>query len=288
MSFLCGVPQVLDSLSEIEFAIVDLMHTTGESAAKVSDLHAGLYRAFDSDPGHIIKFLKWLGTSYQLRSPVRLLDVGCGPGRLLRPLAEAGWTVTGMEPNEGFREAAQQAVADFGIEVIPGGFNDIDAEAEFDMIVGINGSFAYILSSADRQDALQRCHRALAAGGVLFLDLPNLLRILFEYRGSGQFEAEMGEYQVHLERRHEVDFHAAVFTTHEEYTLIREGQPAGTFEAVHPYAILPYPALEEAAKAAGFVDIRTFTRFESRSVERIGPNRMMMAARRAGGRGPGT
>ena len=247
----------------------------------MSDLQARLYRAFDSDPGPIVDFLAWLASTYELRPPVRILDVGCGPGRLLRPLAEAGWSVTGFEPNEVFRRAAQQAVQDLGIDVIHSGFNDIAAEAAFDMVVGVNGSFAYLLSSNARQDALRRCYRALEPGGVLFLDLPNLLRILLEYRGPGEFDAAMDGYQVHLTRRHEIDFHAAVFTTHEEYVLTRPGEPESTFEAVHAYSILPYAVLKEALEAAGFADLRTFTSFEARTVERIGPGRMMVAARRS-------
>ncbi len=48
--------------------------------------------------GPIVEFLRWLTRSYGLVAPLSVLDVGCGTGRMLVPLAEVGWNMTGLEP----------------------------------------------------------------------------------------------------------------------------------------------------------------------------------------------
>jgi SAM-dependent methyltransferase len=63
---------------------------------------AELYCAFDSDPAPVVDFLRWLASVHELPSPPHVLDIGCGPGRLLLPLSRLGWHVVGMEPNEAF------------------------------------------------------------------------------------------------------------------------------------------------------------------------------------------
>lgn len=249
----------------------------------MSDLRAELYQAFDSDPAPIVAFLTWLASVCDLELPIRLLDTGCGPGRLLRPLSDAGWSVTGMEPDASFLAAAREAVEDVGIEVNAGGFNEIEARDAFDMIVGINGSFAYLLTAAERRDALRRCYRALAPDGILFLDVPDFLRILLDYRGPGEFDAELDGCAVHLTRRHEIDFHNAVFTTREEYIMRCPGEPDTRITAEHAMAILAYPVLAGDLVDAGFTELRTFTSFRARAEERIGTGRLMVAARRGTG-----
>ena len=55
---------------------------------------AVLYAAFDTEPSQIVEFLEWLRPSVKTDwAPRRALDVGCGIGRLLPPLAARGWQV---------------------------------------------------------------------------------------------------------------------------------------------------------------------------------------------------
>jgi SAM-dependent methyltransferase len=246
---------------------------------------AALYVAFDSDPTPIIEFLAWLLPSYGLEaSAPRVLDVGCGPGRLLAPLAERGWRVQGMEPDAAYRRYAAEIAAQHpGASVAAGGFADISSApseaAPYDLVVGVNGSFAYLLTPRERSEALARCRAVLRPGGLLFLDLPNMLRILFEYAAPSALERRTEERHIRLERRHEVDYQRATFTTFERY-LVRE--PDGSSwetRQVHPYAITTWPELERALHDASFDDVRTYTSYAARTIETLGPGRMLIAAR---------
>ncbi len=70
---------------------------------------ADLYVASDSDGAHIVEFLRALASAYELPQPLHVLDVGCGPGRLLAPLDRLRWQVTGMEPHPDFVAFARAA-----------------------------------------------------------------------------------------------------------------------------------------------------------------------------------
>ena len=240
---------------------------------------AELYQAFDSNPEPVVDFLQRLVLRYKLPLTPQMLDVGCGPGRMFRPLAKLDWQVTGFEPNGAFFESASREAKQFDFNVEQAGFNDIaDAEA-YDLICGINSSFAHVLTPVARADAFERAFRALRTGGILFLDLPNLLRILEEYAGPGDFTATVRGRPARLIRRHEIDYHRAVFTTNEEYTYMDEAGERQFFKA-HPYAITSYPELFYLLRNAGFESVHTYRSYTAREEEEIGPGRMMIVARK--------
>lgn len=250
---------------------------------------AELFRAFEADPTRVVEFLKWLAERYGLPLPPRVLDLGCGTGRVLEPLARLGWRARGLEPNPAFRAAAREAAEPVGASVSPGGFQDVDAEDAFDLVIAVNSSFAHVVSAEERQDALRRCRRALVPGGALLLDVPNYVWILSHYGAPEDRWAEWRGRRVRLRRWHEVDPHAAVFTTREEYAVFEpagesgeelELEPLATHEMVHPYAILTYPEVAFQLKLAGFGETETFSSYGTRTPEPLTGERMMVTARR--------
>ncbi|MGZ8378277.1 MAG: class I SAM-dependent methyltransferase [Gemmatirosa sp.] len=245
---------------------------------------AALYAAFDTDPTHIVEFLAWLLAP---RAPghasARVLDVGCGIGRLLQPLAARGWHVLGLEPDTEYAAyAATRTRALRGAEVRTGGFTDVEARAgdaaPFDLVVGINGSFAYLTTPADRASALAQCRRVLRPGGLLVLDLPNFLRILFEYGGPATHDRDVDGRAIRLTRDHRLDYDRALFITDEQYTVREATGTEWGLRREHPYAIVTWPELATALAAAGFGRLRTFTSFAARAPESLGPGRMLVVA----------
>jgi SAM-dependent methyltransferase len=240
---------------------------------------AELYFASDSDPAPIVEFLRELAASYDLPQPLHVLDVGCGPGRLLAPLERLRWEVTGMEPDPDFLASAR-AIGETSrrIRVRRGGFREIRDGEAFDLVVGINSSFAHLLTPADRADALQRIHDALRPGGVVFLDLPNLPWFLHHFRAPEPYSFTAQGQAVTLLRRHEPDFHDATVTTTDEYVFPPGTDPELRF--VHRYGITTLPELRHHLDEAGFTDIRTFRSYASRASERLDGARMLIAARK--------
>ena len=240
---------------------------------------AQLYIASDSDPAHIVEFLRELASAYELPQPLHVLDAGCGPGRLLAPLDRLRWQVTGMEPNPEFVSSAR-AVAQSSrrVSVLQGGFLDIGQFGEFDLVVAVNSSFAHLLTPAERAEALRRIHRALNPGGVVFLDLPNFLWILKNHRPPQPYTFQAHGETVTLHRSQKIDFHAATFTTTDEYVFAHSGQAEARL--VHRYGMTTLPDLQHHLDEVRFEDPRTFNSYAARSPEHLDGPRILLAARK--------
>lgn len=100
-----------------------------------------------------------------LRSPV--LDAGCGAGRLLAPLREAGFDVDGCDASVDMVERCRQRAPDATLWVSP--LHALNPPRRYASIVcsGVLG-----LGSTREQDiqALEQLHDALRPGGTLVLD----------------------------------------------------------------------------------------------------------------------
>ncbi len=105
----------------------------------------------------------------------RVLELGCGTGRLLLPLLDAGASVVGLD-----REPAMLAVAASRLELygnrmslVEGDMRRFDLAQRFDMVViGLN-TFMHMLNINDQLATLTCAHKHLRPAGLLLLDLAN-------------------------------------------------------------------------------------------------------------------
>ena len=119
-----------------------------------------LYALYDSDPESVVvDFLEYVRASYGLPEAPAVLDMGCCPGRLLVPLSQFGWSVTGYEPDSDYAPAAREALRDVpGAEFRQGSFGDLEERAAYDLIAAVNGPTTI---SWSRQPAATRSSDAL-------------------------------------------------------------------------------------------------------------------------------
>ncbi len=101
---------------------------------------------------------------------LRVLEIGCYDGYLLRLLERRGARGLGVEPSA---SAAAHGSERWGIEIRAGRFEDQElAPGSFDLI-----ALSHVLEHlTDPRATLERCHRLLAPGGHLFVEVPNVLR----------------------------------------------------------------------------------------------------------------
>ncbi|HLO81541.1 MAG TPA: class I SAM-dependent methyltransferase [Chitinophagaceae bacterium] len=94
----------------------------------------------------------------------KILDIGCGTGAFLEVMQLAGWTVQGLEPDEGARVIAEQR----GVSVLPSG-----------ELFNINGPYDaitmwHVLEHVhDLHPYLEKMRSLLNPGGVIFIAVPN-------------------------------------------------------------------------------------------------------------------
>ena len=240
-----------------------------------------LYTFYDRAPEPIVEFIEYLRESYGLPRPGRVLDMGCGPGRLLEPLAASDWMVTGYEPDPEYAAAARRVVAPMtGHAFREAGFLDLDDRSTFDLIVAVNDPYLYLREPRSRREALRRCCEALRPGGVLFLEQANFPWILKNYREPAAIEFDVDGSPVTRIAAHEIDYHRGAFTHHDVFTWVDSSGSEASARKTHRFAMIPFEELKFFLEELGFEAVRTFNDFGDRESAEISGKRMLVAARR--------
>lgn len=108
-----------------------------------------------------------------------VLELGCGSGRLIRPIAQAGWRVTGLDRSTAMLDRLRRSLTGSGVEGLVTVFEgDVEDAASAPggpfgvVILGLNGLLH--LSTPEQQIAgLRAARRSLDPRGQLLVDVMN-------------------------------------------------------------------------------------------------------------------
>jgi SAM-dependent methyltransferase len=118
--------------------------------------------------------LKFIVQTLALTPGARLLDLGCGYGRLAVPLALAGYAITGLDLAPSLLRRAGRTACEAGVKVrcVRRDMRDIPFESCFEAVV-CWGVFGALESDQEDLKVLLAVQRALVPGGHLLLSLMN-------------------------------------------------------------------------------------------------------------------
>lgn len=118
-------------------------------------------------------------TMLALPSQSKILDFGCGDGRIAVWLARLGFNIIGLDLSTPMLEAARKKAerANLSIRWTQMDMRDIGFSDEFDAIINISTSFGYFASEEDNIRTLHSAANALRRGGKLLLDLENVYNL---------------------------------------------------------------------------------------------------------------
>jgi SAM-dependent methyltransferase len=119
--------------------------------------------------GNVLDVMKLASTPSR---DLRILDFGCGVGRLMKPLAEAGFRVDGVDISERMLSFARSEPALKQSEFFLSNGNDCGAAPEgvYDFVYSYL-CFQHICSRAVRNELLAAMNRALRPGGVVLIQM---------------------------------------------------------------------------------------------------------------------
>ncbi|MBR6666319.1 MAG: methyltransferase domain-containing protein [Lachnospiraceae bacterium] len=136
----------------------------------IADWSADMYEIDETETADVEFLLKCLGTT-----PKHVLEIACGSGRILVPLAKAGHTVTGLDLDESMLAKIPSKAE--GMDNITWKMADVIAEDwgnDYDAVV-IAGNFLMNIISEESPEYAQRllikkAKSALKPGGILYID----------------------------------------------------------------------------------------------------------------------
>ncbi len=106
-----------------------------------------------------------------------ILELACGSGRVLLPLAEAGYDVVGVDTSEPMLAIARQRIQEtehaVRCELIQQDMVTMQLGRKFRMAFIALGSFAHIVTRKTQQQALANIRAHLSTGGFFVLDISN-------------------------------------------------------------------------------------------------------------------
>jgi cyclopropane fatty-acyl-phospholipid synthase-like methyltransferase len=106
-----------------------------------------------------------------------LLELACGSGRLLLPLAEAGFEVTGIDNSASMLNLAEQRLQQASVaarcRLVLQDMRSLHLDQKFRMAFIALGSFAHITTRKGQQQALRAIRASLVTGSRFILDISN-------------------------------------------------------------------------------------------------------------------
>jgi SAM-dependent methyltransferase len=127
------------------------------------------------DPERTAREVAALRRLLSLEPGSRVLDLGCGYGRIAVPLAQAGCRVTGLDASEPMVELARRRAEAEGaaLELLHCDMRELDAAEAFDAVVSVGTALGYVEERHGDAAAIAAAARALVPGGRLLIDTEN-------------------------------------------------------------------------------------------------------------------
>ncbi|MEM1750089.1 MAG: methyltransferase domain-containing protein [Desulfurococcaceae archaeon] len=150
-----------------------------------------------------VKAARFIADILRIPQGSRILDLGCGYGRISIELAKLGYNVIGFDYSYDLLKIAEESAKKQGVRVefVRGDMRELPYQNEFDAVVSWDTSFGYFTDD-ENEHVIHLISRSLKEGGRLVLDLHNRDAYIRKYLGVK--EEDFGDYRVHSEWTFEV------------------------------------------------------------------------------------
>ena len=180
------------------------LYTSGEGS--VPELKDYYRFCFEDEPDNplVEQYEAWLDVIEEVKSPGRILDVGCGTGLFLSVARRRGWEPFGVDES---LEATDHARDHFGLDPWVGEFGSFaDLGETFDLVTG----WDVIEHSRRPVELVRAVRRCLAPDGLVSFSTPNQRSIL-DLVGGLMYRASRGRLTLPLEKFY-IEQHFLYFT----------------------------------------------------------------------------
>ncbi len=189
-----------------------------------------------------------------------LLELACGSGRLLLPLAREGYTLSGVDTSERMlalaRQRLQQARVDASVTLIQQDMCTLHHPHTFSLAFVALGSFAHLITRKAQQQALAAVRAHLPVGGTFIVDISNTdARYMEQLSGQllhqGTWQRDDGSLLTHFVSPASSNVEHLLELTHFYDQYMQGGTPQRTTVTTHLY-LFERSEMELLLEQAGF------------------------------------
>ncbi len=157
--------------------------------SRIARFYDADYRHYDADLALIADLVADLhaDTLPNRKPPIRLLDLGCGTGRVLVPLARAGEAITGVDNSPALLEVTRAKLSRAGValgehvELLDADLQTLALpHRDYALAFCLSNTLMHLPTQAAQLDLLRRARHHLREDGLLLLDLfnPDVARLV--------------------------------------------------------------------------------------------------------------
>ncbi len=132
------------------------------------DIFAERYDAFNSNRSNTLAMVHYALKQAEITQG-RLLELGCGTGKILEPLA-ASFEVTGLDNSPAMLKKAALLLGKRAT-LIEGDMQNFSIDAPFDAIIAVFDSINHLATFAEWEHTFRTVHRHLRPGGCFIFDI---------------------------------------------------------------------------------------------------------------------
>ncbi len=190
----------------------------------------------------------------------KILELACGSGRLLLPLAGEGWALTGVDTSAAMLELAHQALEEAGVsarcQLVQQDMCQLQLPEKYRLAMIALGSFGHIITRVRQQQALAAIRRHLSTGATFILDLSNDDARYMEHLSGqilhrGTWQQRDGSYVTHFLTPASSTTHHLLELTH-FYEVYRQGEAVRRIVSQTSLYLFERSEVELLLELAGF------------------------------------
>lgn len=211
----------------------------------------------------------------------RVLELGCGTGRVLLSIARDGIACTGLDSSQEMLEELRRKSPPENLRLVQGSMQDFDLGSErFGLIFSAFRSFQHLLTVEDQLACLRAVRRHLAPEGLFAFDVfaPKLERVALLEEPEFE-EARWREGETEIVRFTSVrrDPATQVSDVTFRYERRRPGSPAQSHAVRARMRHLFRYEIEHLLARTGFTDIQVFGGFDRRPFDYFSGETVVLA-----------
>jgi len=249
--------------------------------SKEFDVYATLYDTEFGDKADDIPFI----IEYAKKQRGGVLELGCGTGRVLIPIAEAGMKIIGIDNSLNMLKVAKDKIAQKplrvqrNIELVHSRMQNFSLKKKFSLIICTFNTFMHITKREDQLQVLKNVYRHLGRNG-LFINEIFIPSFTFKEKTSQQEiverERQMTFKKVGNLRYH---YHTQILDVNYKYEKINNKSEAKDCY-VHSFQLryTLYPEMKELLSKSGLVIVDAFSNYDKKPFD--GKNRMIIVSKK--------